>query len=131
MSKLIESKLLVYTGVWDSTCKGTPQYSVDTTQRHYPRRRIRWFSFKHGYQSKGLLASLFLSDNQDDDNGIEEGGDIPDVEELPGNHCICSYIMRLQPQDEIYSFVVYFVNAEKMMHSMNYALHLIFLRTFV
>ena len=108
LCKLIESKFLVYTGIWDSTCKGTPKYSIDTTQRHYPRKRIRWLFMTHGYQSKGLLASLFLSDNQDDDNGIEEGGDIPDVEELPGNHCICSYIMRLQPQDEIYSFVVYF-----------------------
>ena len=41
LCKLIESKLLVYTGIWDLTCKGAPRYSIDTTQRHYLRRRIQ------------------------------------------------------------------------------------------
>ena len=65
------------------------------------------FRFFTGHPSRGLLASLLLPDDYDD-NRIEVGGDTPDVEELPGNHCICSYIMRLQPQDAFYSFVVYF-----------------------
>ena len=105
--KLLESELLVCAGIQDSTCKGKPHYYIDTTQRHYPRERGRSFRVFTGHPSRGLLASLLLPDDHDD-NRIEVGGDTPDVEELPGNHCICSYIMRLQPQDAFYSFVVYF-----------------------
>ena len=103
--KFLESELLVCTGIQGSTEK--PHYVIDTTQKHYPRKRIQSFRIFTGHLSQGLLAGLFLSDDHDD-NCIEEGGDIPDVEELPGNHCICSYVMRLQPQDALYSFVVYF-----------------------
>ena len=108
LGKFLGSKLLVYTGVLQgSMCNGKPDYVIDTTQKHYPRKRIRSFQTFSGHPSQGLLAGLFLPDDYDD-NCTEEGGDIPDVEELPGNHCICSYLMRLQPQDEFYSFVVYF-----------------------
>ena len=107
LGKFLESKLLVYTGVQGSMCNGKPCYVIDTTQKHYPRERRRSFHIFTGHLSQGLLAGLFLPDDYDD-NCTEVGGDIPDVEELPGNHCICSYLMRLQPQDEFYSFVVYF-----------------------
>ena len=107
LCKLLEAKLLVYAGIQDSICKGKPHYYIDTTQRHYPRERGRFLRFFSGHLSRGLLASLLLPDDHDD-NGIEVGGDLPDVEEIPGNHCICTYVMRLQPQDAFYSFVVYF-----------------------
>ena len=104
-------ELLEYTGIQDClyACETEkPDYRIDTTQKHYPRKRQRLFLYFTGLPSKGLLASLFLSDDHHGNEPVEEGAGIPDVEELPGNHCICSYIMRLQPQDEIYSFVVYF-----------------------
>ena len=103
-------ELLEYTGIEDClyTCETKPDYRIDTTQKHYPRERQRLFLIFTGLPSKGLLASLFLSDDHHGNEPVEEGAGIPDVEELPGNHCICSYIMRLQPQDAFYSFIVYF-----------------------
>ena len=41
-------------------------------------------------------------------NHTDEDIDVPDVEEVPGNHCICSFVMKLHPPDPIHSFVVYF-----------------------
>ena len=107
---VLHQKLLEYTGIQDyDTYKEKREYKIDTTQKHYPRKRQRLsVLYFTGLPSKGLLASLFLSDDHHSNNPVEEGGDIPDVEELPGNHCICSYVMRLQPQDAFYSFVVYF-----------------------
>ena len=107
-------ELLEYIGIQDyDICEEKPDYKIDTTQKHYPRERQRLFLYFTGLPSKGLLASLFLSDDHCSNNPVEEGGHIPDVEELPGNHCICSYVMRLQPQDEFYSFVVYFCECRK------------------
>ena len=39
--------------------------------------------------------------------------DAPDVEEVSGNHCICSFVMKLQPPDPIHSFVVYFCECQE------------------
>ena len=89
----------------DKDCQppfGRPRYHVDTTQKHYPR--IRLPNHGHTFSGKKLFPQVdkWLYDHTDEDV------DVPDVEEVPGNHCICSFIMKLHPSDPIHSFVVYF-----------------------
>ena len=79
-----------------------PQYRVDTTQKHYPRIR---------HQNHGLIYSskpLFPRFNEWLHDHTDYAIDLPDVEEVPGSHCICSFVMKLHPPDPIHSFVVYF-----------------------
>ena len=78
-----------------------PRYRVDTTQKHYPRIRLPY---------PGLIFSgkkLFPQFDEWLDNHKDYDIDHPDVEEVPGNHCICSFVMKLHPPDPVHSFVVY------------------------
>ena len=46
-------------------------------------------------------------------NHTDHAIDLPDVEEVPGSHCICSFVMKLHPPDPIHSFVVYFCDCRE------------------
>ena len=78
-----------------------PIYHIDTMQKHYPRKRV---PFRLVFCSRNRFPRLtnWLDDYKDIDI------DIPDAEEEPGNHCICSFVMKLHPPDPIHSFMVYF-----------------------
>ena len=89
----------------DKDCK--PQYRVDTTQKHYPR--IRFPSHGFIYTGKKLLPQFDKWLHNHTDHAI----DLPDVEEVPGSHCICSFVMKLHPPDPIHSFVVYFCDCRE------------------
>ena len=83
----------------NNDCK--PSYHVDTTQKHYPRIRL---------PCCGVVLSgkkLFPQLDEWLHNHTDYNIDLPDVEEVPGNHCICSFVMKLHPPDPIHSFVVY------------------------
>ena len=96
-------------GIHNETDERIPEllylYTIDTTQKHYPRIRVQWCTVYTGTTSKGLLECFLPIE---DANTVPHQNDMPDIEEVPGNHCICSFIMRLHPQDVIHSFVVYF-----------------------
>ena len=96
-TELPQDLLLTYTGIEKPhQVADKPLYRIDTTQRHYPRKRDPRYTY---FSSKPLFSK---------ENKIETDKDVPDVEEVPGNHCICSFVMKLQPPDPIHSFVVYF-----------------------
>ena len=84
-----------------------PQYHVDTTQKHYPRIRFP----SHGPYHTG--KPLFPKFDEWLDNHTDCAIDLPDVEEVPGSHCICSFVMKLHPPDPIHSFVVYFCDCRE------------------
>ena len=81
-----------------------PLYCIDATQKHYPRKRYPNPGVQIVFTSKNHFPRLksWLDHHKDVDIGI------PDVEEEPGNHCICSFVMKLHPPDPIHSFIVYF-----------------------
>ena len=79
-----------------------PVYHVDTKQKHYPRKRIPNRGFVFCSKNRFPRLTDWLDDHKDVDI------DIPDTEEEPGNHCICSFVMKLHPPDPIHSFMVYF-----------------------
>ena len=93
-TEIPQEVLLTYAGIENNNHQTAekPVYRIDTTQRHYPRKRHPQYIY---FTSKPLYK-------------VEIDKDVPDVEEVPGNHCICSFVMKLQPPDPIHSFVVYF-----------------------
>ena len=97
-TELPQNLLLEHVGMQDPW-QDQPSYHIDTTQKHYPRIRHRHCII---YTGKTLFSK----------NEVETGKDVPDVEEVPGNHCICSFVMKLQPPDPIHSFVVYFCECQ-------------------
>jgi len=104
--ELPQALLLSYIGIygpWHGDQEAN--YCIDTTQKHYPRKRVRSYAY---YTGKTLFPSLFPNQNR-----VEENKDAPDIEEVPGNHCICSFTMRLHPQNPIHSFMVYFCDSRE------------------
>ena len=97
LQKILSRYLILQVG--DNDRK--PSYHVDTTQKQYPRIRLPCRGLI--YTGKKLFPQFdeWLDDHKDYDI------DLPDVEEVPGNHCICSFVMKLHPPDPIHSFVVY------------------------
>ena len=73
-------------------CNRKPSYHVDTTQKHYPRIRLPNNGFRVVCIYTGKKSLPWCDEWLDNHTDYYIG--LPDVEEVPGNHCICSFVMK-------------------------------------